>query len=348
MDMKKKLNLAILNRLLQNITKKKYIYGAVFFVSSGNNQQNLINANGEIKEDSRYYIASINKLFVGSIVLKLYTQKKLDLQDKISRYLSEDVIHRLHMYKGDDYSGHLTIAHLISQTSGLPCYLNDKQADGKTVMKELEAGIDQAWPINKVIGEIKQMKTHFPPGKKGSAKYIDTNHQILSMIIENITEESISQVLKSMFRELNLTQTDVCDETNLDHFVPIRYQSQQINIPKFLSSTGNDIFSTANDQMTFLKAFFGGYFFPRDRLKELEKWNRIFFPFQYGMGIQKFSIPRILSPFQPVPVMIGHCGSTGSVAFYIPDRDLYITGTVNQQARPNIAFQTMIKIINLI
>ncbi|UCF64830.1 MAG: serine hydrolase, partial [bacterium] len=61
--------------------------------------------------------------------------------------------------------------------------------------------------------------------------------------------------------------------------------------------------------------------------------------------IQKFSIPRLLSPFHVVPEMIGHCGSTGSVAFYVPERDLYITGTTNQQARPNIAFQTMIKIM---
>ena len=57
-------------------------------------------------------------------------------------------------------------------------------------------------------------------------------------------------------------------------------------------------------------------------------------------------MPRILSPFHPVPDMVGHCGSTGSVAFYVPDLDFYITGTINQQARPNVAFQTMIKIVN--
>jgi hypothetical protein len=78
----------------------------------------------------------------------------------------------------------------------------------------------------------------------------------------------------------------------------------------------------------------------------LEKWNNIFFPFKYGIGIQKFHIPRILSPFHPVPDMVGHSGSTGSVAFYVPDMDVYITGSTNQQARPNIAFQTLIKIVN--
>lgn len=96
--------------------------------------------------------------------------------------------------------------------------------------------------------------------------------------------------------------------------------------------------------MTFLKAFFSGHFFQKERLSELEQWNNIFFPFKYGLGIQKFYIPRILSPFHSTPEMIGHCGSTGSLAFYVQDIDLYITGSINQQARPNIAFQSMMKI----
>lgn len=84
---------------------------------------------------------------------------------------------------------------------------------------------------------------------------------------------------------------------------------------------------------------------PKEHLYELEKWNKIFFPFYYGVGIEKFSLPRIFSPFHPASVMIGHCGSTGAVAFYIPKEQLYITGTINQQAKPNVAFQTMIGII---
>jgi CubicO group peptidase (beta-lactamase class C family) len=213
-------------------------------------------------------------------------------------------------------------------------------------MDELEAGIDQPWPIDRVIQEVKRMKTHFPPGKEGRAKYADTNHQILSLIIQKITGEPVNIVLKNLFQELNLTKTYVCEDVNDKNFVPIRYKSETIDIPLFLTSTQNDIISTAKDQMTFLKAFFSGYFFPKERLSELEKWNNIFFPFKYGIGIQKFNIPRIFSLFHPAPDMIGHCGSTGSFVFYVPDRDLYITGSINQQARPNIAFQTMIKIIN--
>jgi len=341
-----KLNKSALNQLVNNVITKKYIYGAVFYVSSKDDTIDLISAAGNIKEDSQYYIASINKFFVSAVILKLYAESRLDLQDKISEYLPEEVVKGLHVHKRKDYSNNLSIIHLMSQTSGLPGYLIDKQPNGKKAMVELEAGIDQAWPIDKVIQEVKRMKTHFPPGKEGRAKYIDTNHQILSLVIENITGQSINIALKNLFRELDLTKTYVCEDVSEKNFVPIRYKTEIRHIPLFLTSTKNDIISTAKDQMTFIKSFFSGYFFPKERLHELEKWNNVFFPFKYGIGIQKFSMPRILSPFHPVPDMIGHCGSTGSVAFYVPDMSLYITGTINQQARPNIAFQTMIKIVN--
>jgi len=344
--MKGKLNKSYLDQLVKNVITKKYIYGAVFYVSSVDNSIDVISASGNMKEDSQYYIASINKFFVSSIILRLYTNNKLDLHDKISKYIPEEIVRGLHIYKGKDYSYDLSIAHMLSHTSGLPCYLTDKQANGKKTMAELEAGIDQPWPIDKVIQEVKRMKTHFPPGKEGRAKYIDTNHQILGLIIENITGERVNIVLKNLFQELNLTKTYVCEDSNNKDFVPICYKSEKRHLPLFLHSTQNDIISTAKDQMTFLKAFFNGYFFQKERLNELEKWNNIFFPLKYGIGIQKFTIPRILSPFHPVPDMFGHCGSTGSVAFYVPDRQLYITGSINQQARPNIAFQTMIKITN--
>jgi len=326
-------------------TIKKNIFGVVFYISSEDDSIDLISTAGNIAPETPYYIASINKLFISSILLKLYAEGQIDINNKISNYISNELISELHVYNGQEYSSDLTIAHLLSHTSGLPCYLTDKQADGRKVMTELEAGVDQPWPIDKVIQSVKSMKTHFPPGKKGKAKYSDTNYQILNMIIEGVTGMPVQIVLKDLFKELNLEQTYIFENFQDDNFVPIYYKSKQIRIPHFLSSTQNDIISTARDQMTFLKAFFNGHFFPKGRLHELEMWNNVFFPFKYGIGIQKFSLPRILSPFQPVPEMIGHSGSVGSVAFYVPEMEVYITGTTNQQAQPNIAFQTMIKIL---
>jgi CubicO group peptidase (beta-lactamase class C family) len=337
---------SLLDRIITDVVKKKYVYGSVFNVFFTDHDIDLISASGNMKEDSQYYIASINKLFISSIVLKLYNENRLNINEKISKYLPENILRGLHIYKGRDFSNEITVSHLMSHTSGLPCFLIDKQANGKKAMKELEAGLDQPWPINKVIQEVKKMKSHFPPGLTGKARYSDTNYQILSLIIEQITGDSPLHTLNNLFHELNLTDTYVYESVNNMNFIPIRYKSKIISIPQYLSSTTNDIISTATDQMKFIKAFFNGHFFPKERMKELERWENIFFPFQYGIGIQKFSLPRFLSPFHQVPSMIGHCGSTGSVAFYIPDMDFYITGTVNQQARPQTAFKTIIKIVN--
>ena len=97
--------------------------------------------------------------------------------------------------------------------------------------------------------------------------------------------------------------------------------------------------------MTFIKAFFDGHFYPKDKLKELEEWNKIFFPFEYGIGIQKFSLPKAMTLMYKMPDMIGHGGSPGAVAFYVREKDLYFTGTINQQAKPGAVYQLMLKIL---
>lgn len=334
--------------LIHKVSTKKNIYGAVFYVSTDNKDLDLISASGEFEVDSRYYIASINKLFISTVVLRLFYSGRIDIKDKISQYLPSDLATGLHVYKGVDYSNQLTIEHLLSLTSGLPCYISDKQSNNKTVMEELEQGFDQPWATDKVFSVVKTMHPHFAPSNNEKAKYGDTNHQILSRIVENIFQDSIKHILTDLFKELGMSNTFVFEKILEKNFVPLRYKAEILNIPEFLASTQNDIISTAKDQMIFIKAFFQGYFFPKDKLKELKVWKNIFFPFKYGIGLQKFYLPRVLNSFRTTPEILGHCGSVGSIAFYVPEKKLYITGTTNQQAKPQVAFQTLIKIVNRI
>lgn len=331
---------------LRDVVSRRFIQGAVLHVSSPVDDIELIGASGNMDVDSRYYIASVNKLFISALVLRASGEGRLDLQDSISLFLPQDVVGGLHVYRGRDRSSGITIAHLLSLTSGLPCYLADRQADGRRAMEELEAGIDQPWPVEKVVREVKGMRPHFPPGAPGKAYYADTNHQLLGLVLETITGRPVSAVLSDLFAELGMDSTCVFQGPDEGSFVPIRYRAEEVHIPMFLASTRTEIISTARDQMRFLKAFFEGAFFPKGRLEDLERWNRIFFPFRYGVGLQQFHVPRILSPLHPAPDMVGHCGSVGSVAFYVPRHDLFVTGTVNQQARPNVAFQTIIRLLD--
>jgi CubicO group peptidase (beta-lactamase class C family) len=335
-----------LDRLVSDTVKRKYIHGAVFHIASEDGSLDLSSASGNIGENDRYYIASINKIFVSATVLRMCTEGKLDLNDRLSRYLPEEMMRGLHVHKGKEWSDDLTIAHLISHTSGLPCFLVDRMADGRRVMDELEAGNDQPWPFDKVVREVRGMRTHFPPGSKGKAKYADTNTQILSLLVERVTGRPIQAVLRDLIKDLDMTGTDVIEDADAEDFVPIRYKSEELHIPQFLNSTRNDIVSTAGDQMKFIRAFFDGHFHPKDRLGELETWNNVFFPFRYGLGIQQFHIPRILAPFRPVPDMMGHSGSVGAFTFHVPERKLFITGTTNQQAMPSAAFRAIVKVLN--
>lgn len=334
-----------LDKIVTKTVSKKWIQGAVFHVETLNNSVNLKSASGNISIEGSFYIASINKFFLSAITLRLAQKNKIKLSDKISKYLPVDIMNGLLIYKGFDYSDEITIEHLISHTSGLPCYLIDKRKDGSKVMHELLKGNDQEWPTEKVITEVKKMKPKFYPGQKRKASYSNTNFRLLGAILEIVMRRSLDAILNSLFAELGMRNTYVFKNDNEKEFAPIYSKQKTVFIPNYFTSSKYDIISTAGDLMIFLKAFFNGYFFRKEKIRELEKWNPIFFPFKYGIGIQKFYTPRAFSPLMPIPDMIGHCGSTGTAAFYIPAKNAFIAGAVNQTKNPGLIFKTMIEII---
>ena len=66
---------------------------------------------------------------------------------------------------------------------------------------------------------------------------------------------------------------------------------------------------------------------------------------QSGIGIHRFKLPRIFDPMHKLPEMIGHSGLSGALAYACPEKRLFIAGTVNQVAYPDISFRTMLKLI---
>lgn len=74
-------------------------------------------------------------------------------------------------------------------------------------------------------------------------------------------------------------------------------------------------------------------------------WHSIFFPLEYGLGIMRFEVPWIFSPFKRFPPVVGHSGASGALLFYCQEWDLYLVGTVNQVAKRSLSFQTMIQLL---
>ncbi len=162
-----------LQSILDKITDNKTIFGTSFaikkdaFVWQG--------ATGNLAEQMPYFIASTTKLFTTAIILKLREENKLNLDDKISKFLDKSIVEDLHIYKGKDYSYTLTIKNLLAHTSGFPDYFQGKEASRKSLEDELKMGNDQYWSFEQAIEKSKKMTPLFAPNTKGKAHYSDTN-----------------------------------------------------------------------------------------------------------------------------------------------------------------------------
>jgi len=58
------------------------------------------------------------------------------------------------------------------------------------------------------------------------------------------------------------------------------------------------------------------------------------FPLKYGVGIMKFQLTTIFTMFRKMPAFIGHSGLSVAFAFYVPEKDVFFAGTVNQINKP--------------
>jgi len=338
-----------LNTDLQSILDKtvdgKKVYGVSFAIKR--NDSTWVGASGNMTKEQPYFIASTTKLFTTAIILHLRAQGKLKLEDKISYYLDESILNGLHVYKGKEYSDELTIQHLLAHTSGLPDYFQGKGENGKSLEDELTAGNDQFWNVEYTIEITKKMSPLFAPGTKNKAHYSDANFQILGKIIEKLTNKSYSENCNELIiQTLGLTKTYLYTDSTDKTPKTLYFKNNELNIPKAMSSFGPDggMVSTSEEMLIFIEAFFTGKLFPSSYINELQKWNNIFFPMKSGIGIHLFKLPWIFNPTGAVPYFIGHSGLSGALAYYSPKENVYIVGTVNQVAHPDISFKTMIKL----
>ena len=132
-----------------------------------------------------------------------------------------------------------------------------------------------------------------------------------------------------------MSNTYVYNDINDKELAAFYYKTKKLWLPNYMSSVSVEggIVSTAEEVMIFMKEFFKGRFFPKEKIEGLKKWNLLLPPpgiFYYGVGLEKLPVPRILSPIKPIKEIIGFWGQSGSFAWYNSDTGLYFSGTTNQ------------------
>lgn len=188
-----------LQDILDRAVDGKKVFGTSFCVRYGD--LSWSGCSGNMDADYPYFIASTTKLFVTAVMMHYRSQGTLSLDDKLTKYLDDDIVKGLNVYKGKDYSKDITIAQLLAHTSGIPDYFQRKDGKGDSVEKMLMRGVDRKWSFEQAIERSKELKPLFAPGTKGKAHYADTNYQLLGRIIENISGKGIDRVFKELIIE---------------------------------------------------------------------------------------------------------------------------------------------------
>jgi CubicO group peptidase (beta-lactamase class C family) len=253
---------------------------------------------------------------------------------------------------------------LISQTSGLPDYFLERPKGGKSIFDLIVAGWDEAWDLERVVDIAKNgLSPRFPPDSQAQDKsgnkayYSDTNYQLLGAVVESVAQKPFHELLSELILEpLALSSTylhgygepQVTRNRSPAH---IYYKTKPLQLDKAMTSFGPDggLVSDVGDSLTLLRHLVEGKLFARrSTFEQMKSWRRIFFPFQYGLGLMRFKLPRLFSPFSATPELVGHSGSTSSFLFYSDAAQLYVGGTLNQVQNQGRPFRLMLKMIKMV
>jgi len=370
-DSQKKLLHGVLNKLVE----MRGVRHAIMAVESRDGSFSWAGAKGSAHPDGKpmevdtpFWIASITKLFIASSILKLHETGILSIDDLVIDYLPEDLLKGVHVINGVDYYDQLTIRHLLTHSSGIPDYLEVRVKGKKTLIDKVLEGSDMSWSIEDTLKIIRDVNAPlFPPQNLSNSKYkirySDTNFQILIAVIEKVTEKPIEDVFKDMlFQPLNLVNTFLPGSKPLEpveSVATVWIQDTPFNKkPQAMRSLG-DLNSTVKDLIKFMRALLDGKVFDRPETLDLMigVWQTFGFqlsplspgwPIQYGLGMMRFKMPRLFTPFSPMPEVIGHTGAVGSWLFYCPQLDLIFSGTVSQATAAAAPFKIMPRVLQIL
>lgn len=338
-------NQTTIDKVFSRMTNKKNIHEGVLLVENTSGDFSISKKYGNKDLDTPFLIASITKLYTTACVFMLMEQGKLSLEDSLSKYLKKETLHNLHMHKGNDYSRHLTIHHLLFQTSGLP----DVAEEGISLLKKHFIQKDMHIDFDELLRLTKQQKPHFLPTSNKRAHYSSVNFDLLGKVLETVIQTPLHEVYKRfIFDPLELKQTYL--PKNETDFIPkVYYKDTSLHRPQFIRSAraSGGIISNARECMTFIKAFFGGRLFNKNIFNELKGANKLqfsMFPIHYSAGYMRIPLGGLTNLFMGKGELIGHSGSTGSFAFYYPKKDLFFVGDVNQMSNPALPVRLAMQI----
>jgi D-alanyl-D-alanine carboxypeptidase len=147
---------------------------------------------------------SVGKTYAAVLTLQLVEEGKINLDDKIEKYLGRET-----WFKQLPNARDITVRMLLNHTSGLVRYEFKDQ-----FTKDLTANADKVWKPQELIAYIFETKPPFEAGKGWD--YSDTNYIVLGMIIEKVTGRRYYDLVgKRILQPLQLRNTVPSDRRTI-------------------------------------------------------------------------------------------------------------------------------------
>jgi D-alanyl-D-alanine carboxypeptidase len=267
-----------------------------------------------MRGDEHFRVGSITKTFTVTALLQLVDEKKVKLDDSVSKYVS-------YVPNGK----HITLRMLANMTSGLYSYTKDED-----FANYVFAHPAVSFTPRQLLDIAFKHKPEFTPGTGFS--YCNTNTVLLGVIIEDVTREPIAQVFADRFFEpLGLKNTSWPSGDALPdpyaHGITEQTtdgkQGDATHRNPTWGFTAGEIISNLDDLRVWVKSYTTGTLVSPAMQKARLTW--VTFPPAtavkgYGLGIGFFN---------------GWLGHTGELpgynagAFYLPSQDATIVIEVN-------------------
>ncbi len=334
-----------LSSALLTIYSNKTGYFEQFAVGTKNQYSEL-----PVQIDSRYHSASIGKTMCATVFGILSDEGKINLNDKISSWLDDDILKGLFVVDGTDYSDQVTLKHLLSHTSGIGDYFEGPVKSGKPMLEIISSNPDLLFTPEELIAFTRE--NQIPVGKPGQQFYYsDTGYILLGFILEAIEEKPYSAILEDrIFQPLGMTESYFMFYNDKPTDIIGIYMNEiDFSNKNALSIdwAGGGVVTTMNDLLTFMMALENGTILSDDVYSQMTDFSNIYTKgIYYGMGMMYFDFSELslLLKLSSMTDLYGGVGVTGTYMLYDKEKDTYFIANFGSLDYGEKGLQELVKI----
>lgn len=240
-------------------------------------------------------MGSTVKTFTAVAVLQLYEEGKLNLDDKINRYLPADVL------DGIENAQQATIEQLLRHSSGIYNYIQNAQFQTASLND-----LKKVWQPDDLLHYARHQKAYFAPGT--DVQYSNTGYILLGMIIEKIEGKPFYEVFQQkIFTPLGLSKTrfaatDPIPAGLVQGYADLYSKHNVINSTQYsgwdYNTADGGLISNPYDMAVFMEKLFSGQLLAPTTLNTMLSWQTPksisddFYPIHFGLGIFKIETPH--------------------------------------------------------